>query len=50
LTGGGKSSGGIDLGSVLGMLVGGKGGNIGDIAKSVISVIGMAGNAFGGAK
>jgi hypothetical protein len=56
---GGK--GGLDLGSILGALVGGNqpsGGltgslsnaNIGEIAQSVISVIGMASSAFGGAK
>lgn len=54
-------SGGLDLGSILGALVGGSqpsGGlagnlsnaNIGEIAQSVISVIGMASNAFGSAK
>lgn len=57
----GGKSGGLDLGSILGALVGGNqpsGGlagslsnaNIGEIAQSVISVIGMASSAFGGAK
>jgi len=52
---------GIDLGTILGALLGGSqpsGGlagdlsnaNIGEIAQSVISVIGMASNAFGSAK
>lgn len=56
---GGK--GGLDLGTILGALLGGSqpsGGltgdlsnaNIGEIAQSVISVIGMASNAFGTAK
>ena len=53
--------GGLDLGTILGALLGGSqpsGGlagnlsnsNIGEIAQSVISVIGMASNAFGSAK
>ena len=57
----GSKGGGLDLGSILGALVGGNqpsGGlagslsnaNIGEIAQSVISVIGMASSAFGGAK
>ena len=61
ILGGAAGKGGIDLGSVLGALLGGSqpsGGlagdlsnaNIGEIAQSVISVIGMASNAFGSAK
>lgn len=56
-----KGKGGLDLGTILGALLGGSqpsGGlagdlsnaNIGEIAQSVISVIGMASNAFGSAK
>jgi hypothetical protein len=45
----GAAAGGIDLGSVLGAIAGGgKGLDLGDIAKSVIRVIGMAGNSYAG--
>ena len=58
---GAVTGGKIDLGTILGAIVGGSqpsGGlagslsnaNIGEIAQSVISVIGMASNAFGSAK